>query len=208
MLAALLRHSFCADGFTRSGHNFNHTMKTTIQIILSTLLFTAAQADTVYLSNVQTSVSAHFISGQVSQVDDGASPEIFLDDERGITAITVQPFFTVFDGEGEPVTSPTMYQAIRVADDRWHWFPISDTAPVTLTLWETWSTTSLSAQIGDDFGPMYNNLFRNDHVNEAQTWTYGFDVLSYEAVPEPAIVPLTLAGACVFGIWLLHRMHK
>ncbi len=138
------------------------------------------------------------------ELGSGDNWSLYLQNAGNISSITIQTFFVVFDAHGQPEVTPTMWQAIFMTDgpnELNHFFDEPAGAIDTFGLVTPTDTVELLTGLEDDESPMYNGGFRQATINEAQTWSYGFNVLAYETVPEPPAMLLLAGGLGVFMVW-------
>jgi hypothetical protein len=186
-------------------------VKTTIQILIGVALLNAAHADTVYLNNVSAGEIATFTPGIIAPTGGAGLPSFFLQDDRLISSITIQRFFVVFDAHDQPEVTPTMWQAIFMTDgpnELNHFFDEPTGAIDTFGLVTPTDTVELVSGLNDDESPMYNQGFRQATINEAQTWSFGFNVLAYDTVPEPSTLALVCGGLlALYAVRLYHNFR-
>lgn len=193
------------------------TMKNTILILIGSLIAMAVHAETVYLSGVTQTRYEHWNSdGSIIWGEAGGTPPIELWDARGISSVTLDPFIVVYDANGHILPDQGVSFIIEIRGSWLSEFYGGQNTPFTLAV-ETWINTDhpdqrqeapspvqLGAGLMGDTGPPSSNGYRELHPEE-QTWQFGFNVLSYEAIPEPSTWVLILGS---LGAWVFYRLRQ
>lgn len=195
-------------------------MKTKLSILTLGLLVSlfSVQAETVYLQDAltQATLLKPANGGGLVGISYSTVP---IEDARGISSVTIEPFFKIYDSAGQIIAPDTgigfvIYLNIGAnGHPQIFWQPgISDSLVFIDTTLEVDSDHPLGGpdRIGfapnlayDDGGPDMNRDYLAAHVAEEQTWHFGFDVLSYEPIPEPTTWMLIALGC--FGLLALRR---
>jgi len=167
-------------------------------------------ADTFYLNGVGVTNIAHPIVGPPPQLKVDHQESMTLFDPAGITSITLMPFLTVTDCDGQPLPTPTLQLWLWISGSYDFGFTgYSWTGePVTISLrpFESWpyftegdaATDRITARWDTDIS--YNDIdyLTANPPSGPQIWTYGFDAISYTTVPEPPLDLLIICGGLLF----------